>query len=405
MVFPDLSAPAGKPQNIDSTAIIPIASVADRFVALVLDFLILSPMISLFIASLVRKTKTYFLLNTMSQEGIIAIFLVIAVVVFLATMLQAFFLYFWQATPGQLFLQMRVISYPHKQARLTLNQCFLRSFLWCSGFVLLAIPYLEVASHPLRRAFHERASDTLVITLKRNYDDGPLPLESRFISSWMRMSFLFLLLFGVIGFFKTYHSLAVGVYREKDPQAPFACKEIQESELSGVSRLDAALSLFLVNEISAECLDKEAEASLWGDPVNSQGLAYLAKFLTSESSEQEKYFEKVCEDGTSSVCAMARYMREEGALEDLELADKQLWTTRLLLADEKYNSQDYVGSLKLIEDLQKISVLKSALERRYVRSVWALNETMQIQPKKGRVPASVDGDSWIDSFKEKYEVP
>ncbi|MBV2169875.1 MAG: RDD family protein [Bdellovibrio sp.] len=405
MVFPDLSAPAGTPHNYNSTPNIPIASVADRFVALVLDFLILSPVISLFIAGLVRQTKTYFLLNAMSQEGVVAIFLVIASVIFLTTALQAFFLYFWQATPGQLFLQMRVVSYPQRQTRLTLNQCFLRSFLWCSGFTLLAIPYLEVASHPLRRAFHERASDTLVTTLKRNYDEGPLPLESRFISSWMRMSFLFLLLFGVIGFFKTYHSLKVGAYREKDSQAPFACKEIRESDLLGTSRLDAALSLFLVNEISAECLDKEAEVSLWGDPVNSQGLAYLAKFMTAESSEQEKYFDKVCEERTSSVCAMARYMREDGELEDLELADKTLWTTQLLLADEKYTSQDYVGSLKLIEDLQKVSVLRSALEKRYVRSVWALNEMMQTHSKKGRLPASVNGDSWIDSFKEKYEVP
>ncbi|WP_374078926.1 RDD family protein [Bdellovibrio bacteriovorus] len=406
MVFPDLSAPEVKPQT-DKVIATPIASIADRFLALILDFLIFSPVVSLLIAGMVRQTKTFFLLNTASQEGIIAAGLVVAMVIFVTTLLQAVFLYYWQATPGQFFLQLRVVSYPHEQQRLSINQCILRSFMWCGGFLFLAVPFLEIASHPLRRAFHERASDTMVVTLKKVYDEGPHPLESRFISSWMRMSFLFLMLFGVLGFFKTYHSLRSGAYHEKDTGSAFACKEIKESDLSGASRLDAALSLFMLNEITSECLEKEAEASLWGDPVNSQELAYLAKFVTAEGSDQEKYFKKICENATSSTCAIARYMHEDGSKEDLEQASSDLWITRLLLSDEKYTSQDYVGSLKLIEELQKVPALKSALEKRYVRSVWALNQVATKPLKKGRVPASADSDhdSWIERFKERYEVP
>ncbi|KHD89337.1 MAG: hypothetical protein OM95_04215 [Bdellovibrio sp. ArHS] len=404
MVFRDLSAPQSTAASYEKN-VTPIASVSDRFVALVLDFLIFSPVISLIIAGLVRQTKTFFLLDASSLEGTISAALVIGVAVFFTCLLQAVFLYYWQATPGQLFMQLRVVAYPHKQKRLSLNQCVMRSFMWCAGFLVLAIPFLEVVSHPLRRAFHERASDTMVVTLKEVPDEGPHPLESKFIASWMRMSFLFLLLFVVIGFFKTYHSLQVGEYSSKDP-GHVSCKEIKASDLTATSRMDAALVLYLLNEISPECLNKEAEASLWNDPVGAQDLAYLAKYLTAPESDQEKYFDKICEDASSTTCATARYMLEDGEKEELENADPKLWVIQLLKSDEKYVEQDYASSLKLIEELQKVPALKSALEKRFVRSVWGLNEMAYAHPKKkGRVPASASEDSYIESFKERYEVP
>ncbi|KYG70117.1 hypothetical protein AZI85_15645 [Bdellovibrio bacteriovorus] len=405
MVFRDLSAPQSTPSSNEKTAT-PIASVSDRFIALVLDFLIFSPVISLIIAGLVRQTKTYFLLDATSAEGMISATLVIAVAIFFTCLLQAVFLYYWQATPGQLFMQMRVVSFPHPQQRLSINQCATRAFLWCTGFLVLAIPFLEIVSHPLRRAFHERASDTMVMTLKHVPDDGPHPLESKFIASWMRMSFLFLLLFGVIGFFKTYHSLQTGEYASKENRTVALCKEIKSADLTTSSRMDAALVLYLLNEISPECLSKEADVSLWSDPVSSQDLAYLAKYLTATESEQEKYFDKICEDSSSPTCATARYMLEDGEKEELEHADPKLWITQLLKSDEKYAEQDFLASLALIEELQKVPALKSALEKRFVRSVWGLNEMAYAHPKKkGRVPASASDDSFIETFKERYEVP
>lgn len=406
MVFQDLSAPQSRPSSVPSVPQA-IAPLADRFVALVLDFLIFSPVVSLFVSGLIRDTKTFYLLDNFSHEGAVAAGLVVGMVLFLIILLQTVFLYFWQATPGQIFLQLRVVSYPHGQTRLSINQCVLRSIMWCLGFGLLAVPFLEVASHPLRRSFHDRASDTMVVTLKTAPDEGPHPLESRFISSWMRMSFLFLLLFGVVGFFKVYHQLKVGTYSDNLAAVVQGCKEIKESDLSGLPRLDVAVSLYLLNEISAECLEKEADVSLWGDPVNSQGFAYLAKFITTDGEEQEAYYKKVCTESESSACAIASYMRENGTKESLSLADEKLSTTKILLADEMFNSQKFSSSLKMIEELQRNPSLNSALEKRYVRAVWALNESARKTPlqKQGRVPASAEDDSWLESFKERYEVP
>ncbi|WP_374029908.1 RDD family protein [Bdellovibrio bacteriovorus] len=404
MVFPDLSAPETKPQK-NKSAHQSIASISDRFIALILDFLIFSPIVSLFIAGLVRQTKTYFLLNVSSQEGMVAAGLVVALIVFFVTLLQTVFLYYWQATPGQLFLQLKVVGYPHEQERLTLNQCLLRAFSWCLGFLAFAVPYLEIASHPLRRAFHERVSDTMVITLKKTGDEGPYPLEMRFLSAWMRMSFLFLLLFGVLGFFKTYHSLMAGHYREEDKATALACKEIKESDSAGTSRLDVAIAMFLLNEIPAECLDKEAEASLWSDSKETRSLAYLAKYMIADGKAQDQYFDKACEDRDASSCALARYLGEDGEAEDLVGVDNKLLTARLLQSEEKFTKSDFIGSLKLIEDLQKVPGLKAGLEKRFVRSVWALRGDEVPTANSGRMPASAEKDSWIETFKERYEVP
>ncbi|MBO9666228.1 MAG: RDD family protein [Bdellovibrio sp.] len=400
MLFPDLSAPQIT-TNKDNRATIPVAFVADRFIALILDFLIFSPIVSLLMAGLIRQAKTFFLINTHSEEGLVAAALIFLVGTITVVLLQSVFMYYWQATPGQFFLQMRVISYPNYRERLSISQCMVRSFAWCGSFLLLGLPFLEVLSHPLRRTFHERASDTMVITLKKVPDDGPEPLEQRFIASWLRMSFLFFALFVFVGVAKTYHSLSVGEYRESGTATVAMCKEIKDSELQGASRLDAALSLFLLNEITPECLHKEAELSLWGDPVNSQSMAYFAKYLLTEDEEHQKYLAKVCEDATSSACALAQYL-EDSDSKRLAQADASLWVTQVLRVEEKYSRRDVAGSLELIEKLQHVNVLRSAMDKKYVRSIWALNE--RSQKKGGRQPASADSKPWLEDFKEKYGV-
>lgn len=403
MLFPDLSAPEISSQKENRMNKKAIAFVADRFLALVLDFLIISPIVSLLLAGLMRKTKTYFLLDAQSAEGFVAGLLVFILGAACVVLIQSVFMYFWQATPGQFFMQMRVVSYPQEKNRLSFSQCLVRALFFNLNFLVFAIPFLEVLSHPLRRAFHERASDTMVITLKKVPDDGPMDLEERFVSSWMRMSFLIFALFAVVGTLKAYHSLHTGSYRQAASVSGH-CKEIPDADLQGASRLDAALALFMLNEISDECLHKEAEASLWGDPVNSQDMAYLAKYLISDKEEQEEYFKKICKEATSSACLLGTYLKENGEKQLLKDADQKLWVTQVLLIEDKYESHNVVASLELIENLQKVPALKSAMEKKYVRSIWALKESSG--RKSGRVPASVNANSktWIEDFKEKYGV-
>ncbi|XGC81815.1 RDD family protein [Bdellovibrio bacteriovorus] len=400
MLFPDLSAPEIKPASSNSKKPA-IVSVADRCLALLLDFLIFSPIISLFIAGMVRKTKTFFLLNSVSTEGSIGIVLILVMILALITVLQTVFLYYWQATPGQLYSQIRVVAYPGHQERLTLNQCVSRSFFWCASFFGLALPFLEVLSHPLRRAFHERASDTMVVTLKREADEGPHPIESRFIGSWMRLSFLLLILFGVVGFFKSYNTLVAGGYRDSGSDSIYACAELKDATLSAEARLDSALTLYFLEAVSSECLNKEAEAVLWGSDEKLQGLAYVAKYVLADEENQEKYLKQICSE-ESKNCALAEYLSAGGNNKELSKADQDLLVVKFFNSEELYEQKNYNASLTVVDELQKHPHLKSALEKRFVRSVWALNET-QATKASGRSPASVNKRTWLETFKERYE--
>lgn len=405
MVIADLSTPEIKSTTTLSTKIA-IASTADRLVALLLDFLIFSPVVSLFVAGLIKKGKTYFILNPDSSEGIVSLVLIVLAVLFLISLMQATFLYFWQGTPGQLFLKLKVISYPEKNQRLTLNQCLVRSVAWSLSLIPIALPFLEVLSHPLRRCFHERASDTCVVTLKSLPDTGPAPVESRFISSVLRLSFLFILLFCVHMYFRTYQDLASGSFRGATETAPEYCKEMKSPDSFGASRLDAAVTLYLLDEISGECLAKEAEASLWGDSNANQELAYLAQYLLHQGDDQEQYLKKVCKNSSSQVCTLARFLGNKDESIDLAKVTTPLLTTQMLLSDEKFAAGDITGTLQLLESLQKNKALKQGLEKRYVRSIWALNESQKDMSPRGRQPASVrNTEQWLEKFKEKYEVP
>lgn len=413
MVFPDLSAPEAYVKSAPSKRQ-HIAPVADRAVAFVLDFLIFSPIISLFIAGLMRQSKTYFLINPTSNEGLIALTLSGVLIFFFSVFLQSLFLYFWQATPGQLFLQMRVVSYPEYQRRLSFNQCVVRSFFWCFNFALFGIPFMEILSHPKRRALHERSSDTLVVTMKEGAHDVPHVLESRFISSWARIAFTMLLAIGFVSFFKVYYGLQAGEFKQ-DPDVKVAACE------SHMSSMDSAVALYLADGISNSCLSEKVEEVLWSAPSEDVPYAYLARYLMTEGDEQEKYFAKVCEEASSAVCSLAMYIKhKENGTERIENNFADSKTAQVLLIDEKFNQRDFIGSLEIIEALQKDVPFEVALEKKYIRAVWSLQEQaaeekvlqnqLAAQDRgNSRQPASYDVEdveeaAWLQDFKERYDI-
>lgn len=398
MLFPDLSAPQGSVEQARRHK--PVAFVGDRFIALVLDFLIFSPVVSFFVASLLRQSKTLFLFDTQSTEAYLTILFMFGFAAVLVTFLQSVFLFFWQATPGQLFMQLRVYSYPVARTRMTYPQCLVRASLWTLSCLSFGLPFMEILSHPLRRALHERASDTLVVTLKSQGDTGPLPIEEKFISSWMRACFIFAAFFVTVLVLREYQALQIGQYKTPVDSKMY-CKELKNDELTGTARLDAAISLFLLESISSECVRKEAEASLWSDPVQAQSLAYLAMYVVSDTTTQKEYLAKLCEKETTAECLIGRYLAGE-ARKLPALADRVSWTEQVLNAEDLYTRQDYVGSLKAIESLQKNAVFTAALEKKFVRAIWALHEN---KPAKGRAPASEEvSRRWLEVFKGRYDI-
>jgi hypothetical protein len=427
MLFPDLSAPEACHNNSFKSKWPkrpPLAFVSDRFLALVFDFLLLSPLLSLFIASFVKQTKTFFILDAQSPEGFIMAGLVFSLSAMFVVFFQAVCLYQWHATPGQFFFQMRVVSFPHEKSELTFSKCLLRSVGFVGSFLFLAIPFLEILGHPYRRSFHERASDTMVITLKKISDDGPQDIEEKFISSWVRTSFFMLAAFMFLSASKTYYSLKASSGASRYATSN-QCKMINDKNLQGSARLDAALALFVLDEISGDCLNQEADAFLWGDPTGIQELAYVAKYISSVTfvavkanekdrkeylateAERKLYYEKICASKNSTACLLVSFLNEKSQTDLLDLIDSKLMITQVLQAEDYYDKKDFVRSLELIQKLQNKAALRSAMEKQYVRSAWALRESI-LKPtdikSSGRSPASVDSAKWIDKFKEKYGI-
>jgi uncharacterized RDD family membrane protein YckC len=408
MLFPDISAPEAQyssSKKFKWPQAPPIAFISDRFLALIFDFLLASPLVSLVIAGFVKRAKTLFLLDSQSPEGLVLGFLIFILGAVFVLLFQSIFLYYLHATPGQYFFQLRVVSYPQSRKNLTFSQCLVRSFCFSASCLLMAIPFLEVLGHPLRRAFHERASDTMVVTLKKFHDDGPHEIEQKFISSSMRTGFFVFFLFSSLSLFKTFGSMELGAAQEVI--AVNQCKAMGSKSLQGSQRLDAALALYVLNEISGDCLNREADYLLWKEKSNFKDMAYLAKYMTAQSThldekEMQNYYNLICEKKSSSACLIADYFVENKDSKTLKGADKKLLVTQVLLMNEMYQDKNFVGSLEIIEKLKQEKYLQSFLERQYIRAIWSLREAKV--KDSGRAPASANSKKWLDEFKSEYKI-
>jgi Predicted membrane protein/domain len=405
MLFRDLSSPE-IPSSFKKERP-SIASPGDRFLALVIDFLIMSPVVSLLGAGLLKKSKALFMLNPQSAEGLFMWVVFIVMAFFITSFLQSVFWLVWQGTPGQIFMQLRVITYPgDENKRLSYPQCFLRAVLWNLSIVMVAVPFLDVLGHPLRRALHERASDTMVVTLKNSCDPGPVAVESRFIGTWMRFFFVGLGLVAALFVIRSVDNIKRSVVA-KTMAPDISCRTSAVNDLEGAKRLDTALSLFLLDQFSPECLKKEADVAIWTetDP-NLQGLAYLAKSLTVEDmATQTAYVEKACEISEGEVCTLAKFLADEeaGKIGSADFVEKSLLSTQVVTMQTDLERGHYVQALKDIEEVQKEEVLRDYLDKIYVRAIWSLREDMQ-KASKSRVPASAEENEFIERFKDKYGV-
>ncbi|MNY50474.1 hypothetical protein D3C86_1859790 [compost metagenome] len=69
--------------------------------------------------------------------------------------------------------------------------------------------------------------------------------------------------------------------------------------------------------------------------------------------------------------------------------------------ENQLEEKDFVGTIHSLKELRGNASLTAALEKKYVRVIWSLQETK----KTGRAPASQDTQDLIQEFKESYEVP
>lgn len=413
MVIRDLSSSETRPAGFSKTpsqGSLPLAPVTDRFIAFILDFLILSPVVSFFIATILRNLKTVLILNSESEEAVVIWALFVAGIVGVSSAFQALFLYFWQATPGQKFMQLQVLSYPqtlHDHHGLTLAQAFLRPIGWWIGAAFLGVPFLEILGHPLRRAFHERVSDTVVVSHKQVPVDYPLAVESRYISSTMWIFFGSMFILGLALMGKTYRTAVNDGLDGLRSVTQTACASISSEEYQGQKRLDMALALYFAEEADEACVYTEAQKAVWTLQGEEKALGNLAMaVITEDAKEAAAYQNKVCIDSEKSeACAMATYLqsKEEGREALLRRSGLGLISSRLLLLKNSMEAAHYASAVSLIKGLEDEGPLKNYLNKKLVKAAWNLNDKATAK-KNARSPASQEESEILKEFKKRYEI-
>lgn len=417
MVFQDLSfgkkysqASSLTHKNQVDSSIYPanIASLNDRVLAAFIDFFLFSPVINLLVAGIMRQIKLSSLLDV--DDSMVGLFWVIyfLLMVIGISVNMTVFLFYWNATPGQKYMHLKVVVFPNlsKNDKLSFDKCLVRSLSWCLSWFSFGLPFLEVISHPLRRAFHERASDTLVVTLKNESQLGPVEIETQFVRLMLRFSFATLFCFAFAFLLHIYEELVseLGAMSTK-AVADTKCKKFLEDRPQGVQFLDYLLSLNLAEVVPKECVESEI-SKIFRIHDNSQlPLAYYAKgIMAASDSDKELYLKKACEKSEDQeACDLARYFLDDSSSEKLSLhlkTTKPMLYSKMLLLNQHLAQKDYISALAVLKSVQDIKNLVHYFEKKYVTIVWEMRK--QLDAKDNRLPASTNTAEIFKEFERKF---
>jgi uncharacterized RDD family membrane protein YckC len=379
MVFQDLGDFSTSQENNNSR----IAPAIDRFMAFVFDVALFSPIVSLLLSSLFKKIELRYYTAPGSLEFIAFLVLGFFATLALTVFTQTFCLMFWGATPGKYFFKLRVISLSEKaDGKIQFLQAFLRSSLWAVEFICLWIPYFEIFSHKDRRPIHDRASETMVVTLKNQGDLGPHPLEAHFVRNMffilIAVGFLWATLFAS----QVYRMAAGGEFKKSElEEEQLLCSGVTRYAENGISRQDVALARYIASEVDEECLLNEADFALWTGDSLQQAWGYLAKsiYYQFDSEKSNSYLEKVCEqESASEPCRLARALENEDRKEILRPSTSL--TAKILQIRELSGRGEFTQALHGISDITA-SVSAGAFEKyaqkQTVKYLWILGHRDQ----------------------------
>lgn len=369
MVFEDLSEVQPVPNQPR------LAPVADRVLSVLADVTLFWPLFSLFLAGLLRKLQYRYYASPDSTEFWVLLGIVVFAYSALTIFSQGLFWSVFGATPGQFFFQLRVVR-ARDQKFPTLHAAWLRSFLFWLECCCLGIPLLEVFSHPDRRAFHDRASECEVITLKKIGMDRPHRIETHFIRSFFTVCLAFALMWAFAGVSHLYRKVTGGAYKEAElSEADRLCAEVPQRDIG--SRLDSALAMYAAGELSPECLSTEIDFAFWRGENEDQAWASFANAVLNEHDKalSDAYLKQTCEKAADSgACSLSRWWKSK----DVELPSlPESWTRSVLAVqrfDRERNLEEWQNNLR---DLPEDFDLAEFVETEKVKLLWAQNKSEQ----------------------------
>lgn len=269
------------------------AKIIDRIFSFVIDYLVISPFVMFTLYLVFNNGFVFAKNNPMAPEN--DFFYILMAVSFLAlfSIVQLIFVEIWQATPGQYFLKIRFEF--EEVDSLSMVRLYFRQVLFWFSFLFLGIPFLSVLTNKRRRTFYDQVANVSVVTSKAEAVVFNFENEFKYwraLVATLTVFFIFLLSSFVWTNYKQIVGRA-GSFALLQEQK-FFCEGLESFEYG--KRLEAAVALNLVNQLSDECLDREADFVLWKQKYDNYSMAYYAKSLTTAEAEKEtKYLAKACE--------------------------------------------------------------------------------------------------------------
>ncbi|MEK6628760.1 MAG: RDD family protein [Bdellovibrionota bacterium] len=386
MVFQDISASI--PSN--STGLKKSAAhLADRFFSFFLDYLVISPFVFFLLYFSFTNGINFWRSNPTAPENDSLLVILISCYVVFFSLIQSFFIKLWGATPGQYFLKIQV-QFDEPDEFNFFRVFFRQTSFWLS-FLLLGIPFIGMMTNKFRHTFYDRVGHISIVSRKNESEFFIFEKEYQYWQSFMMTLIIFtgFLLFSLI--LKNYSMIIDrnATFAKLEEQKYF-CEEIQNVALN--ERLQVAVALNLADQLSDECLDKEANFVLWKQNQQEQDLAYYAKSLTAENRDQEiDYLIQSC-DGQNTRPMNSRTIGCRIAHSFLNNKIEELY---LSLKEENFLSDSLRYELSLI--LNKRSEIKnnfSKLEKynssKQIKKYRVIEMISQNNEKKsGRSPAAI----------------
>lgn len=379
MVYQDLS---DKNQSISEEFKYKV-SLLDRFFSFLIDYLLLSPFVSFFLFLFFKDALRYWKQNpTAPEQAALTLLLGICYVIFFS-LIQALFICIWRATPGQYFLKIKIVF--ENGEGLIFWRAFCRQIGFWASILFLGIPWMALMAHPQQKTFYDRIADCRVFSRKRIADFIGFEVEHRYWQSFMATLILF------VGFILV--AFLMGQFREIENRTEsFKQQEKKElfcAELKGVnpsSRLELAIAMNLVGQLSDDCLDRESDFVLWTNKKKDLSLAYYAKSLTEEDRDTEKkYLAQACnEDSQALGCKISQAFQDsefEKLYDDMKSQKSILAATLVYeLSTILSHNQDTQWGFSRLAGFDS-----SKLMKKYI-----LKEILVRKAQVDRIPASIE---------------
>lgn len=358
-------------------------SLLDRFFSFLIDYLLFSPFVSFILFFFFKDALRYWKQNPTAPEQTALTLLLGVCFVVLFSALQAVFIRIWRATPGQYFLKIKIVF--ENDEGLLFWRAFSRQLGFWGSVLFLGIPWLALMAHPQQKTFYDRIADCRVFSNKTSTEIIGFEIENRYWQSFMATLILFVS-FIAVAFF-------LGQYREIENRTESFIQQDKKdlfcAELKGInptSRLELAVAMNLVGQLSDDCLDRESDFVLWKEKKKDLSLAYYAKSLTEEDQDAEnRYLQQACLGGNNDEglgCQIAKAFQTaqfQKLYDDLKSEKSVLAATLVyeLSALLNHHQDTSLGFAKLAD------FGSSKLMKKYILTEIVVNKT-----QSNRMPAS-----------------